>query len=391
MAATGILNKQRSSVSPYLLLALFIALALLTKSLLTNSKLSGPRISPIAKVHATPPTPQLASQFQKKWSTDVVIEPKISAQATHKALEPDFDLMEVPDFSLSAYTRAYIPNSFENNWDFSDMGLESGGLSSFFTADEPQNVVFFGEDFTKTHDVDPTAPILFLSSPEAVKKTATERDTRAAAATSSPSANSDPAIRTQSTSLPQNAFEIVWFHPGKRDDGSTIKPTASNLLDALQGPDFSTEEFNYQDSEQMRAHLSKLLSLGMRGEILLKVKDDGFLRNDASFDFALFENVMGVDSAKNVWQEFGEVGVSNSPDPKSFVWFKCDPRRGILQGCFGVVPTAMGGDKFDLSDVGVAEARYIWIRDLGLSKNFPSEWPTEGCDLDAIRLFHAYK
>ena len=57
-----------------------------------------------------------------------------------------------------------------------------------------------------------------------------------------------------------------------------------------------------------------------------------------------------------------------------------------------MVPTDEGGDLFDLSEVGAAEAKFIWIKDTGKNKNKPGTWwPTEGADIDNVRLIHAYQ
>ena len=47
-------------------------------------------------------------------------------------------------------------------------------------------------------------------------------------------------------------------------------------------------------------------------------------------------------------------------------------------------PALVGGDQFDLSSVGMSEARFVRIRDLSDS----GDAPTAGFDLDAVGAVH---
>lgn len=186
--------------------------------------------------------------------------------------------------------------------------------------------------------------------------------------------------------LPEDAFEIVFFHPGTRDNGSRFEPIAHDLYAAIQAQDYSLTS----NRSSLLDLYKKILPFGHDGELLLRVKENGFIRNEAGPDFSLFENVL-PGSESSPFQEHAAVGVSESADAASFHWFSCDPEAGVLEGCLGVMPTNRGGDRFDLSTLGLEKARYIWIKDLsGASKNWPSALPSEGCDLDAVRLDHAY-
>ena len=165
---------------------------------------------------------------------------------------------------------------------------------------------------------------------------------------------------------------------------------APNILSALQGPDYFFENVNSLDSVRMHRILSTVLSCGHGGEVIIKIKDNGFLLDEPGFDFTIYENAFRIAGTKLIFQEFAYVGISESLETNAVKWFDCDPLNNILQGCVGAVPTAEGGDSFDLAELGVNKIKYIWIKDTGQNKNFPSQWPTEGVDLDAMRFSHAY-
>ncbi|HEX6767246.1 MAG TPA: hypothetical protein VF103_17230, partial [Polyangiaceae bacterium] len=100
-----------------------------------------------------------------------------------------------------------------------------------------------------------------------------------------------------------------------------------------------------------------------------------------------------------VFAEPGEVGVSD--DGETWQVFPCDAEgdgAGRFEGCAGWSPTlaydpattvpldpsVTGGDVFDLSDVGLARARFVRITDVS---NIGSE-PSAGFDLDAVGIVH---
>ena len=111
-------------------------------------------------------------------------------------------------------------------------------------------------------------------------------------------------------------------------------------------------------------------------------------------DLLVFEN------AFTGWAEPGIVGVSE--DGVTWTEWPCAPgdAAGGYPGCAGVAivyasstngvdatdPEAAGGDRFDLADIGVAQARYVRIRDSGVS---PAGGTSTGFDLDAIALVNA--
>ena len=109
-------------------------------------------------------------------------------------------------------------------------------------------------------------------------------------------------------------------------------------------------------------------------------------------------------NAENVFQELGEVAVST--DGETWTVFPCDVNRtdGFDTGCAGwrprleydacsmdpLAPELVGGDPFDLSDIGVSSARYIRIRDRGVADDpMKGVKPSAGFDLDAVGVVHS--
>lgn len=137
-----------------------------------------------------------------------------------------------------------------------------------------------------------------------------------------------------------------------------------------------------------------VVSLGMGGEIVVGFGDRVIVDGDGP-DLFVFENPFWVNGdSEKPFAELGEVSVSADGD----VWhtFECDPdpAEGFDGGCAGwrprleydacaAVPLTVeqvGGDPFDLADLGLGEARYVRIRDLAVS-GVP---PSAGFDLDAV-------
>jgi hypothetical protein len=284
------------------------------------------------------------------------------------------------------------PEQLLENWDLAGTGLSEKDMLPLLSHGQPESLMVFGDKGVR--QVFPrqmekgdsqSEQTAFVATKGAIKKVADERRERAEARAQKAQHALPPGLRR----LPGNAYEVVFFRPGRSDKGEAVRPVSADTLAAIQGPDYSLANFDSKDDRLMVAHLSKILSLGHGGEIMVKVTGDGFLADEPGFDFALFENSLGRGN-QTYMMEFGSVGVSESEEPGSFRWFDCDPRKKVLLGCFGMVPTAEGGDRFDLAEVGVKQARYIWIKDLGISRNWSSKWSTEGCDLDALRFDHAY-
>ncbi len=150
-----------------------------------------------------------------------------------------------------------------------------------------------------------------------------------------------------------------------------------------------------------------LLSLGEGGEIVLAFGDHEIVDGPGP-DFIVFENPF-LTAPYQSYAEPAIVGLSATDTAAaSFVDFSCDlsVTKGDAQnqswaypGCAGVKPvlanptncidptdpTLAGGDAFDLADLGLSRARYVRIRDAGLSTMGTT---SRGFDLDAVVLIH---
>ncbi len=330
----------------------------------------------------------------------------LSMVESASALLEGVGLLNSPQRDIKA--AASEQRSFADNWNLSNTDLPSEVVFSYFKNSEPEQIVYY-----TAHGVNVIRPnqaglgpqqegqTLFVGTADSVANTAEERQRRAEAANqnavpeptgkNATEATNDGKENSEDLAMPENAFRVVFFKPGKRDNGSTLVPANPNPSSALQGPDYSFENASTDDEETQSHVLSSVLSLGHGGEVMLKVAKNGYVRNEAGFDFAIYENAFRIAGLNLIFHEFAYVGVSDKPTPESFKWFDCKPQQQVLSGCVGAVPTAEGGDKFDLSDVGLERISYIWIKDTGKNKNYPSKWPTEGADLDAVRLYHAYR
>ena len=138
-----------------------------------------------------------------------------------------------------------------------------------------------------------------------------------------------------------------------------------------------------------------VLSLGVGGEIVLGFSGRAIVDGPGP-DFIVWENVFWVGGDRTApFVELGEVSVSD--DGVRWVTFPCgvSGRDGVYDtGCAGWRPrrdfdpceqvpldaAQVGGDAFDLSEVGLERARYIRIRDLSEDGVAPSA----GFDLDAV-------
>lgn len=199
-----------------------------------------------------------------------------------------------------------------------------------------------------------------------------------------------------SKSLDAHAFEVVAFHPGLMNDRKTRIAAPSDLNFAIQGPDFS---FKYIAKEKLTEEgssvKSNLISLGHEGELILRVKNGGWIQDEAGADFTIYENVFKV-SKDLYFQEFARVGVAEEDRAGAYHWFQCDPSKNSYAGCAGVIPTATGGDAFDLSWIGVSRIKYIKIVDRGNNAHVSKTADgfgydsTEGFDFDSMLMHHAY-
>lgn len=154
-----------------------------------------------------------------------------------------------------------------------------------------------------------------------------------------------------------------------------------------------------------------VLSLGVGGEIVLEFGPYDVVDGPGP-DFIVFENPFLL-SPYNSFAEPGVVGVSAaSAASKDFVDFPCDltvtagdpaKKSWAYPGCAGVRPVQAnvvdnklsptdpaqaGGDPFDLATIGVKQARYVRIKDAGVSTLGTD---SKGFDLDAVVLIHYKK
>ncbi|MBI4124927.1 MAG: cell surface protein [Deltaproteobacteria bacterium] len=140
-----------------------------------------------------------------------------------------------------------------------------------------------------------------------------------------------------------------------------------------------------------------VLALGSGGHIIV----DTFpceIADEEGVDFIVFENAFYIGGdPENPFAELARVSVSE--DGENFVSFPCEDEAFPFTGCAGWRPVlshpsngispfdveAAGGDPFDLTEIGVAQARYIRIDDLASGGGFP---PSVGFDLDAIAVMN---
>ena len=141
-----------------------------------------------------------------------------------------------------------------------------------------------------------------------------------------------------------------------------------------------------------------MLSLGLGGEIVLSFGGRRLL-NGPGPDLIVWENPfwIGGDPAQP-YAELGEVSVSE--DGNTWHTFPCDPDNtdDYDRGCAGWRPryefhhceaiplqvSMVGGDTFDLAELGIESARFVRIRDL----NARGVAPSAGFDLDAVGAVH---
>jgi hypothetical protein len=130
-----------------------------------------------------------------------------------------------------------------------------------------------------------------------------------------------------------------------------------------------------------------VLSLGREGTVVLELGEPAV--DGPGVDLLVFENPFPG------WLEPGAVAVSTDGD--AWVEWPCDGEAG----CAGITPAlsnpdngvdptdpeVAGGDGFDLDDLGIDEARYVRIRDVGLAPSY--EAPSGGFDLDAVAVVGA--
>lgn len=133
-----------------------------------------------------------------------------------------------------------------------------------------------------------------------------------------------------------------------------------------------------------------VLSLGQEGSIVVTFRGVDVIDGPGA-DLLVFENPFVG------WAETGVVGVSM--DGQTWTEWSCDAENETegYPGCAGVAlvyanstngvdatdPEAAGGDRFDLGDIGVSQARYVRVRDSGANSY---DGVSGGFDLDAIAV-----
>lgn len=143
-----------------------------------------------------------------------------------------------------------------------------------------------------------------------------------------------------------------------------------------------------------KGNVDDVLSLGKGGEIVLGF-GGGAIVDGPGADLIVFENAFYAfgDPAKP-FKELAEVSVSL--DGVTWTPFPCARDLAPYDGCAGKTPVfanpvtgvsafdpaVSGGDTFDLAAVGLAEARFVRIRDQGDIDAAPNA----GFDLDAAAI-----
>ncbi len=141
---------------------------------------------------------------------------------------------------------------------------------------------------------------------------------------------------------------------------------------------------------------TEVVSLGLGGEIVVGIKDFYIVDGDGN-DFTIFENAFYIEAADRIFAEPAIISVSE--DGVNFVEFPYDSLT--LDGLAGKTPTyapgdttpdaGLGGDSYDLADLGLEKISYIKIKDVA---HYASLDPTSfyysplvmlsGFDLDAV-------
>lgn len=136
-----------------------------------------------------------------------------------------------------------------------------------------------------------------------------------------------------------------------------------------------------------------VLAFGAGGSLLIELHGD-LVVDAPGPDFAIFGNPIAW------FAERAQVSVGMAAD--ELVAFPCDAfdedGDGEYDGCAGLASAYEGGDPFDLADLGISEARFIFIEDMDTCRpgdvTYTGSAPLcaaigkEGFDLDAIAIVH---
>ena len=203
-------------------------------------------------------------------------------------------------------------------------------------------------------------------------------------ALSSSSLNNTEIKEGSSELIARDAYSLFRFTPGTVFDGVTKIEQEGIFRESIKGPDHpidivlpkDTSSIEYQVAlDDMR---SKSLSLGDRGEVVLRVENGGQVFNGSGADFSIF-GTLTFDLA-NIERnpalvQLGQIGVAWNNDKNEYKWFPCNAEKlslNELRGCAGLKTQQSGGDQFDLALIGVSAARFIKIRDTCLLYTSPS-------------------
>jgi hypothetical protein len=189
-------------------------------------------------------------------------------------------------------------------------------------------------------------------------------------------------------------IDTVWsFTPG---EGQNIGQGEEFYPENIFG--FPSKVATYQVPEQTP---DEILSLGFDGEIIVGFKDLVIEDRDGA-DFIIFENAFQNPATKKLFVEPAKVAVSS--DGINFIEFEYDEET--LAGCAGITPTTgdgnpcdqatIGGDAFDISDLGLDHISHIRITDISrIVKSNPNHIYYDpiitGFDLDAVVGLHLRK
>lgn len=179
-----------------------------------------------------------------------------------------------------------------------------------------------------------------------------------------------------------SGFVIDSFTPGFRSGTKKRIHVDKDKAAAIAKPDFDFDDVDYRDTQAMKTLLSRILSLGVRGEIILKVNNNSSIKNIKGPDFAVFENPF-----PNTQHFFELAEVAVSEDGKKYHAFPCNPGGTSRErsGCAGFTTREEGGDLYDLELLGLTQIRYIRLRDMSPPGTpSASKHHTDGFDLDAV-------
>jgi hypothetical protein len=183
--------------------------------------------------------------------------------------------------------------------------------------------------------------------------------------------------------VPPYATKVVSFSPGKCAGFG-----ASKMPKIVLGPPVGGG--HDQGS-------TDVVALGTGGEIVLSFEPN-VLVDGPGVDLLVFENAFYAAGADEPFAEPGEVSVSE--DGETWHTFPCTATQSPWGACAGwhwvskedslsLDPAKVGGDPFDLADIGITRAKFVRIVDKGNQACNPVSNPkTNGFDLDAIAAVH---